>query len=72
MELSSSSPSSPSGPSAPIDVLGSKAETKLSIDPQISEQSNQRRVAIFKLSDGTLTITCDGTNGVVTVSTQSN
>ena len=48
----------------------SVSATKLSIAPQIVDQSNQRRVAVFTLSDGKLTITCDGTKGIVTVSTQ--
>ena len=45
------------------------SETKLLLAPKISEQSNQRRIAVFTLSDGTLTITCDGKKGIVTVST---
>ena len=48
------------------------SENKLSIAPEITDVSNQKRVAVFTLSDGTLTITCDGDEGNVTVSTNSN
>ena len=50
----------------------STSEDKLSIAPAIEEISAQKRVAVFTLLDGTLTITCDGEEGNVTVSTQSN
>lgn len=45
---------------------------KLSIGPEITEISKKKRVALFTLSDGTLTITCDGDVGNVTVSTKAN
>ncbi len=48
------------------------SESKLSIAPEIKDVSNQKRVALFKLVDGTLTITCDGQEGSVTVSTNTN
>ena len=48
------------------------SEDKLSIAPQVSDISDQRRVAVFTLIDGTLTITCDGVKGNVTVSTNTN
>ena len=48
------------------------SEDKLSIAPQIKDIADQKRVALFKLADGTLTITCDGQEGSVTVSTNTN
>ena len=48
------------------------SQDKLSVAPQITDISDQKRVAVFTLSDGTLTITCDGVEGNVTVSTNSN
>lgn len=48
------------------------SEEKLSIVPDIKEVSDQKRVAFFVLDDGTLTITCDRTEGEVTVSTNTN
>ena len=48
------------------------SETKLSIAPEIKNVSDQKRVAVFTLVDGTLTITCDGGLGQVTVSTNTN
>ena len=48
------------------------SEEKLSIAPEIENVSQQKRVAIFTLTDGTLTITCDGIEGTVTVSTNTN
>jgi len=45
------------------------SENKLSISPEISQELDQKRVAIFDLADGTLTITCDGVKGLVIVST---
>ncbi len=48
------------------------SETKLSIAPEIESVSDQKRVAVFTLVDGTLTITCDGVLGQVTVSTNTN
>ena len=48
------------------------SENKLSIAPEISQVSDQKRVAVFTLVDGTLSITCDGVKGLVTVSTNTN
>ena len=48
------------------------SENKLSIAPEIKDFSEQKRVAVFSLLDGTLTITCDGKEGNVTVSTNTN
>ena len=48
------------------------SEDKLSIAPKIEDVSDQKRVAIFKLVDGILTITCDGEQGNVTVSTDTD
>ena len=48
------------------------SQDKLSIAPEIKDVSDQKRVAVFILVDGTLTITCDGTEGNVTVSTNIN
>ncbi|MEE2999663.1 MAG: hypothetical protein VX693_07035 [Pseudomonadota bacterium] len=48
------------------------SQDKLSVAPQITDISDQKRVAVFTLSDGTLTITCDGVEGNVIVSTNSN
>lgn len=48
------------------------SEDKLSLAPEIEDVSNQKRVAVFTLVDGTLTITCDGIEGYVTVSTDTN
>tara|TARA_B100000575_G_C23064762_1_gene613058 strand:+ start:539 stop:829 length:291 start_codon:yes stop_codon:yes gene_type:complete len=48
------------------------SEDKLSIAPDITDVSTQKRVAVFTLIDGTLTITCDGEAGNVTVSTNTN
>ena len=48
------------------------SEDKLSIAPEIFERSSQERIAVFSLSDGVLTITCDGQNDLVTVSTRLN
>ena len=42
---------------------------KLSIAPKINNESDQKRVAVFTLADGTLTISCDGIEGNVTVTT---
>ena len=47
------------------------SEDKLSITPEIFEHSDEKRLATFKLVDGTLTITCDGQNGLIIVSTNS-
>ena len=48
------------------------SQDKLSIAPEITDVSDQKRVAVFTLVDGTLTITCDGVEGNVTVSTSTN
>ena len=48
------------------------SQDKLSVAPQVTDISDQKRVAVFTLSDGTLTITCDGVEGNVIVSTNSN
>lgn len=48
------------------------SENKLSISPEISDISSEKRIAIFTLSDGTLTISCDGVKSLVTVSTKTN
>ena len=48
------------------------SEDKLSLAPAITDASNQKRVAVFTLVDGTLTINCDGIEGNVTVSTTTN
>ena len=45
------------------------SQDKLSIIPEIKDVSDQKRVAVFTLVDGTLTIVCDGEDGNVTVST---
>ncbi len=43
---------------------------KLSIAPEVEDISDQKRVALFKLLDGILKITCDGEDGTITVSTK--
>ena len=48
------------------------SEDKLSVDPEVTDVSDQKRVAVFTLVDGDLTITCDGVEGNVTVSTNTN
>ena len=48
------------------------SQDKLSIAPEVEDVSDQKRVAVFTLVDGTLTITCDGLEGNVTVSTSKN
>ena len=48
----------------------STSEKKLSIGPVIIDESDQKRSAVFALSDGILTITCDGQKSVVTVTTE--
>tara|TARA_Y100001954_G_C15405726_1_gene404945 strand:+ start:106 stop:396 length:291 start_codon:yes stop_codon:yes gene_type:complete len=48
------------------------SEDKLSVTPKIEKVSKLKRVAVFTLFDGTLTITCDGKEGTVTVSVMSN
>ena len=46
------------------------SENKLSVAPEVKDISDQKRVALFKLFDGTLKITCDGIDGTITVSTK--
>ena len=48
------------------------SQDKLSVTPKITDVSDQKRVAVFSLVDGILTITCDGVEGNVTVSTNTN
>ena len=48
------------------------SQDKLSVAPEITDASDQKRIAVFTLTDGTLTITCDGLEGHVTVSTNTN
>ena len=48
------------------------SQDKLSVAPEINDVSDQKRLAVFTLADGTLTITCDGNDGTVTVSTKTN
>ena len=48
------------------------SQDKLSIAPEVKDMSDQKRIAVFALVDGTLTITCDGIAGNVTVSTSTN
>ena len=48
------------------------SENKLSIAPEIKDISEQKRIAIFTLVDGKLTIKCDGEKGNVTVSTETD
>ena len=48
------------------------SQDKLSVAPEITDVSDQKRMAVFTLVDGTLTIMCDGIEGEVTVSTNTN
>ena len=48
------------------------SKDKLSVAPKITDVSDQNRIAVFTLVDGTLTIKCDGIEGNVTVSTNTN
>ena len=48
------------------------SENKLSIPPELTDETDQMRVAVFKLVDGALTITCDGKKGIVVVTTNTN
>ena len=48
------------------------SEDKLSLAPEITDVSDQKRVAVFTLVDGTLTITCDGIEGEVMVTTNTD
>ena len=48
------------------------SQDKLSVDPNINDVSQKNRIAVFVLIDGTLTIECDGEEGSITVSTNTN
>ena len=48
------------------------SQDKLSVAPEITDVSDRKRVATFSLADGTLTIRCDGAEGNITVSTNTN
>lgn len=48
------------------------SQDRLTVAPEITDVSDQKRVAVFTLADGTLTITCEGIEGNVTVSTNTN
>ena len=48
------------------------SEEKLSIAPKITDVTERKRLAIFTLSDGRLTINCDGVKGQIQVSTNTN
>ena len=48
------------------------SQDKLYVAPEITDVSDQKRIAVFTLIDGTLTITCDGEEGNVTVSTNTD
>ena len=48
------------------------SENKLSIAPEIKDMTDKKRVAIFTLADGTLTIECDGIASKVIVLTNKN
>ena len=54
-----------------LKVIATSAD-KLSIAPEIKDVSDLKRIAVFTLVDGNLTITCDGKEGNITVSTMSN
>ena len=47
------------------------SQDKLSVAPEINNVSDQKRIAVFNLVDGILTITCDGIEGKVMVSTNT-
>ena len=48
------------------------SQDKLSIAPKVNDLSSSKRIAVFELVDGTLTISCDGEEGIVEVSTKTN
>ena len=50
----------------------STSQNKLSVAPEITDVSDQKRIAVFTLIDGMLKIKCDGEEGNVTVSTITN
>ena len=51
-----------------LEVINTSS-TKLLIEPEISDLKQNKRIALFKLSDGVLKIFCDGEKGFVIVST---
>lgn len=54
-----------------LEVIRISAD-KLSITPEIKKLKNEKHVASFSLTDGTLKITCDGEDGRLIVSTTTN
>ncbi len=48
------------------------SQDKLSLAPNITDESDNKRIAVFELVDGTLTITCDRDQNLLTVSTKMN
>ena len=48
------------------------SQDKLSIAPKVNDLSSSKRIAVFELVDGTLTISCDREEGIVEVSTKTN
>ncbi len=48
------------------------SQDKLSVAPEINNVADKKRIASFTLVDGTLIIVCDGIEGEVTVSTNTN
>ena len=48
------------------------SQDKLSVAPEITNVSDQKRLAVFTLADGSLTIRCDGEEGNITVLTTPN
>ena len=48
------------------------SENKLSIAPKIIDISDKKLLGVFTLVDGKLTITCDGEEGFVVVSTKTD
>lgn len=48
------------------------SQNKLSVAPKVNDLSGSKRIAVFELVDGMLTISCDREEGVVTVSTKTN
>ena len=47
-------------------------EEKLSVKPEIADVPGEKRIAVYTLSDGELTITCDRLKQILTVSTNTN
>lgn len=54
-----------------LKIITSSAK-KLTLAPVIKDLTDQKRIAVFSLTDGTLKITCDGLEGNVIVSTKTN